>query len=314
MKLFHNGEMRALPPFDALIAFESALRHRSMTRAASELGLTQSAISHRLRKLEAFIGTPLLLRSSAGLATTAAGAALAEGLTGLLDDIAELRARSRAATQPATLKVGVGAALADYWLVRRLPQFAAANPGIPVELIVVESEMQSRTLDLDVSILWQQAATARASSTQRLLFQERVFPVSVPGLLPRGKPLRDARALARLPILHKGAADRSGGAEWSWPVWFERLGLGISPPPGLRFATIGTAIAASLQGAGVVLARSLLVHDALAERRLGRVLPPRWDMPSSKAHIVRWPAALSNVARVRAFVGWLMGETGAMAA
>jgi len=48
--------MRALPPFDSLIAFDAALRRRSMTLAASELGLTQSAISHRLRKLEAFMG------------------------------------------------------------------------------------------------------------------------------------------------------------------------------------------------------------------------------------------------------------------
>jgi LysR family glycine cleavage system transcriptional activator len=71
---------------------------------------------------------------------------------------------------------------------------------------------------------------------------------------------------------------------------------------------IGTAIAAALQGAGVVLARSLLVRDALAENRLCRVLPDNWDMPSSKAHVVRWPSALTQDRRVQKFVTWLTHE------
>ena len=118
--------MRALPPFDGLIAFDAALRHRSMTRAAGELGLTQSAISHRLKKLEGFVGARLLDRTGGGLLPTAAGVTLAEGLGRLLDEMAELRARSRASVRPRTLKIGLGSALANYWLVRRLPAFASA--------------------------------------------------------------------------------------------------------------------------------------------------------------------------------------------
>ena len=85
MNIVHSAGMRALPPFDGLIAFDAALRHRSMTRAATELGLTQSAISHRLKKLEGFVGTRLLDRTAAGLLPTAAGVTLAEGLGRLLD-------------------------------------------------------------------------------------------------------------------------------------------------------------------------------------------------------------------------------------
>ena len=76
--------MRSLPPFDALVAFDTALRHRSMTRAAAELGMTQSAVSHRLRRLEAYVGAPLLHRSPGGLSATPAGSALATGLADLL--------------------------------------------------------------------------------------------------------------------------------------------------------------------------------------------------------------------------------------
>ncbi|QCI68724.1 LysR substrate-binding domain-containing protein [Phreatobacter stygius] len=299
--------MRSLPPFDALVAFDTTLRHRSMTLAAAELGITQSAISHRLRRLESFIGAPLLSRTSAGLYATPTGAALAAGLADLLDGLADLRARCRVASAPAGLRVGVGAALADNWLVRRLPGFAQTYPAIAVELSIVETAAQAGAPDVDVQVLWLPAATARAASTQRLLFQEQVFPVCHPGLLPDG-PLVDPAGLARLPLLHKGPAGRPGGAEWSWSAWFERLGIAGPPPAGLRFGTVGTAIAAALQGAGVVLARSLLVHDALAEGRLVRVLPESWDMASSKAHLVRWPGALTGDPRVRQFVTWLTAE------
>lgn len=302
-------KMRSLPPFDALVAFDTALRHRSMTLAAAELGMTQSAVSHRLRRLEAYVGAPLLHRSPTGLHATPAGTALASGLADLLDGLSDLRARCRAVAVPSGLRVGVGAALADYWLVRRLPAFAAANAGMEVELTIVESEAELRAPDIDVHILWQPAATARSSSTQRLLFQEQVFPVCVPGLLPGGRTLRDPQALATLPLLHKGKPGRGQGAEWSWPVWFERLGIAGKPPAAaLRFGTIHTAIAAALQSAGVVMARSLLVHDALNDGRLVRVLPSSWDMPSSKAHVVRWPAALTGDERVSRFVKWAVAE------
>ena len=279
-----------------------------MTLAAGELGLTQSAVSHRLKKLEDFVGAPLLNRTGAGLSATPAGLTLAEGLGRLLDEMAELRARSRATLQRSSLKIGLGAALADHWLVRRLPEFAARHPGILIDLAIIENDVQARALELDVQIRWLPKANARASSTQRLLFEEMVFPVAAPSLLPRGRPLRHAGALASMPILHKGPAGRNDGAEWSWPVWFERLGIEAPVPPGIRFDTLGTAIAGALQGAGVVLARSLLVHDSLADRRLCRVVAPDWDVASTKAHVVRWPAALAGDKRVALFVAWLTRE------
>ena len=300
--------MRALPPFDGLIAFDAALRHRNMTRAASELGLTQSAISHRLKKLEAFVGTRLLDRTAGGLLPTEAGVTLAEGLGRMLDEMAELRARSRASLRPKTLKIGLGSALANCWLVRRLTAFASAHPDIAIELCIVEGDVQARALDLDVQIRWIPKAGARNTSTQRLLFDEMVFPVAVPSLLPRGRPLREPDVLGTLPVLHKGIAGRNDGAEWSWPVWFERLGVTTPVRAGLRFDNLGTAITAALQGSGVVLARSLLVHDALAEKQLSRVVSPDWDMACSKAHVIRWPAALASDRRVALFADWVVRE------
>ncbi len=298
--------MTRLPPFDALIAFDAAVRHGSMTRAAVELGLTQSAVSHRVRRLETFMGTPLLRRHNTGLLPTPAGEAIVDGLTKLLDDFAALRARCMVAAAPNRLRVGIGAALADNWLVRRLPDFAASCPQTSVELVVVENEAPELTAELDVRILWVPASELKATSTESPLFQERVFPVCHPSLLPSGFVLGDPSVLANLPLLHKGPAGRGTTAEWSWPAWLERLGLPPRTNESFRFASIGPAIAAAHEGAGIVLARSMLVHDALEEGRLVRVLPPGEDMPSSKAHIVRWPTVLRNDQRVKAFTSWLI--------
>lgn len=303
--------MRSLPPFDGLVAFDAVLRHGSATRAADALGLTQGAISHRLRRLEDWVGVPLLERQAGRLGPTAAGRALAAPLGEWLDGLAGIRARCRSAADSGCLKVAVGAALADLWLVRRLPMFASRAPGVEVELVVLRTDQDPRRLDADVHIAWTSDDRARDTPTQRRLFRESVFPVAAPRCLPDGRPLDDPASLVAMSRLHKGSRDTTTGAEWSWQTWFDRLGLGADTGPALRCDTIGTAIAAGLQGAGVVLARSLLVHDALDDGRLARVLAREWDMPSTKVHVARWQSAATREPRVAAFVEWLVAESNA---
>jgi len=298
----------SLPPFDTLQAFEAALRLGSMTLAARELGLTQSAVSHRLRRLEGFMGLPLLQRQSGGVQPTPAGEALREGLQALLDDLSALRSRCQLAAAPNRLRVGVSAAIADHWLVPRLPSFNAAYPHLAVELVVLENQHAEPPAGLDLRVLWLPLAELRPGVHQRALCAEQVFPVCHPALLPAGYVPGDARVLLQLPLLHKGRAGVDAAAEWSWPAWFKRLGLPGSPREQLRFETIGPAVSAALAGAGVVLARSMLVHDALVQGRLVRLLPPLHDQPSSKAHLVRWRHELRAEAKVHAFADWLVAQ------
>jgi LysR family glycine cleavage system transcriptional activator len=308
MNLVHTADMERLPPFDALVAFDAAVRLRSMTEAASELGLTQSAVSHRIRRLEAFMGAALLYRRGGGLAPTPAGEALTEGLDTLLVQLAELRARCVSASGRERLRVGVGAALTQAWLLRRLPDFTARHPHIAIELEIVDAEASAPAADLDVRLMWVPTDELRSTSTQRPLFQEQVFPVCRGSLLPAGFSPGDPSVLMDLPLLHKGRPGRGTSGEWSWPVWLTRLGLPPRPRESLRFASIDLAIAAAIEGAGVALGRTLLVHDALAEGRLVRVLPERWDMPCGKSYLIRWPSARCGDDRVRGFVDWLSAE------
>ncbi len=170
--------------------------------------MTQSAVSHRLRRLESFMGMPLLARTSGGMRATPAGEALSSGLGALMSGLGELRAQCRAAAGSAALRVGVSAALADYWLLARLPDFHARHSAVPIELIILESAAQAAQLDLDIAIHWLREGEARDTSTQRILFREHVFPVCHPRLL-QDPPLADPMGLAALPLIHKGATEGS---------------------------------------------------------------------------------------------------------
>ncbi len=296
--------MRPLPPFAPLVAFDAVMRHLSFTRAAAELGLTQSAVSHRLAQLEQHFGTALFHRLNPGLSPTAAGLALAPALREALDRLADLdRHVRRPVAGRSVLRVGAGPALSRWWLVRRLPDFAAAHADIRVELATVTSEAEGR--EADVWLRWLPRSAARRTSVTRPLFAEQVFPVCHPCLLARGKSLGD------LPLLHKGRPEAQG-AEWNWTTWFDRLGLDrpdAAGPGDLGFDTIDAALSAAAEGAGVALGRSLLVHDALADGRLARVLPPVFDLPSSKAHVAAWRPDLIDDPALGRFVTWMVQET-----
>lgn len=298
---------RTLPPLAPLLAFDAVMRYGSFTRAAAELGVTQSAVSHQLRRLEQHLGTRLLERLNPGIRLTPAGRALAGDVGTALDGLAALENHRRHRAHRSTLTVSAGAALSNWWLIRRLPRFAAAHPAITIDLVPSENG-SSPAQPVDVRILWMPGDEARRTTTQTPLFSERVFPVCAPSLLPAGQPLADTAGLLRLPLIHK---DSGGAGEWSWPVWLRRLGLQRPELKGgeLRFSEIGLSLTAAINGIGVALCRSLLVHDALRE---GRLVPALADesaiMTSSKVHVARWAPRLIGDRRVTLFVAWLAGE------
>ena len=309
MNIVHSAGMRALPPFDGLIAFDAALRHRSMTRAAGELGLTQSAISHRLKKLEGFVGARLLDRTGGGLLPTAAGVTLAEGT----------RAAARRDGR-ATRPLACGGAAADTQDRTGLGPCellaGAASDGVCVRL----SRYCDRTLHHRKRCSGARPRSRRAdpvdSQSRRArhidpapAFRRDGFSGGDPAPCCRAGGHCGSRTYSALyqyctRASPAGTTARNGRGRCGSNGWASRLPF----QAGLRFDNLGTAITAALQGSGVVLARSLLVHDALAEKRLCRVVSPDWDMTSSKAHVIRWPAALTSDRRVARFADWVVRE------
>jgi LysR family glycine cleavage system transcriptional activator len=293
--------MRRLPPFPELVAFEAVARLLSFTKAAAELCITQSAVSHRVRRLERFLGTRLLHRTNPGVALTAAGADLLPQLKAALDSLERLRPR-----RERRLRISAGSALCTCWLAGRLTAFMHQSPGMSIELVPVDSE-RSPVPEVDVRILWLDADDAPPVATMRPLFVEQVFPVCSPDFV-RELPIRqEAAALATLPLIHKVAHVEG---EWSWSVWLERLGIPAShrPEGELRFTDMGLTLSAAVNGGGVALTRSLLAHDALMNGRLTVPFPAAPPMVSTKRHFARWRRDRQGDPDIEAFVSWLAAE------
>jgi len=292
--------MRRLPPFAELVAFEAVARHLSFTRAAAELCVTQSAISHRVRRLEKYFGTPLVQRLNPGVALTAAGTALLPELVLMLDGLARLGGK-----RERRLRVAAGNALCTWWLAGRLSNFMAQRPGISIELVPIGNDAPSIP-EVDVRILWIGAGEEPTGPTQATLFNEHVFPVCSPRLLPNQRPLRDPQTLGTMKLLHKTA---HATGEWSWSVWFERLGIDNKRRGGeLRFADVSLVMSAAVDGAGIALARTLLAHDALRDGRLIVPIAGLEPMISAKKHVARWRRNKADDPDINAFVAWLVAE------
>jgi LysR family glycine cleavage system transcriptional activator len=234
---------------------------------------------------------------------TSAGAALLPDLVRALESLAQLPDRARSARQ-AALRIGVAASLTTWWLASRLDRFVAEHPDIALDVITLASRVEPETMDVDLWLDWLPERSIRASTTQRPLPVEQVFPVCAPGIAPEGIGRERLRGV---PLVWKGAPETIGTAiEWDWASW---LPAGARPAPAaVRHRELGSAQGAAVAGAGAVLTRTLLAADALAAGSLVRLLPPEDSMACSKIHVVRWRSDLVGDSRVRRVAGWLVAE------
>jgi LysR family glycine cleavage system transcriptional activator len=279
------------PSLRAIAAFEAAARHESFTKAADELNLTQSAISHAIRSLELRLGVDLFDRFGRTVALTEAGRAFVSRLRLSLNLISE------AFEQPhrlgrTRLVVAASAGLAERVLAARLPAFLRNHPDRELELRTVIGAAEVTAGEADVAILY--GAGACAGLTQRRLAGEALFPVTAPGHdLPR-RP----EELARLPLIHQ--------PEHPWRLWLEQVGLPDLPTAAALTADSQVAaIELARSGAGVALARGLLVRDDLRAGRLVRLFEAEAALREDYAAV--WNPASSRADLIRPFVDWLAG-------
>lgn len=282
------------PSLRAIAAFEAAARHESFTKAADELNLTQSAISHAVRSLELRLGVDLFDRYGRTVALTEAGRAFVSRLRLSLNLISEA---FEAPARPgrARLVVTASAGLVERVLAARLPGYLAAHPDRELELRTAAGVAEVAGGEADLAVLY--GAGACAGLTQRRLAGEALFPVAAPAAdLPR-RP----EDLVRAPLIHQ--------PEHPWRLWLEQVGLGELPTPAALTAdSHGAALALARSGAGVCLARGLLVRDDLRAGRLVRLFEAEAALPDDYAAV--WNPGSPRADAIRAFVDWLAGVLG----
>lgn len=299
-----GGAVKRLPSLDSLRAYEAAARHLSFTKAAEELCVTQSALSHRVSDLEEELGLKLFRRLPRRLELSAEGETLAEGVRRGLAEIHRALAAIDQRQGAGPLTVSVLPSFASRWLIPRLPSFRALHPDIEVRISADAAPADLRGGAADLALRFGRGSYPGLHVVR--LMADAVVPVCSPRLLEGQAPIVRPQDILRLPLLHDvvAAADGSGA---DWPSWFQFAGVqDVACGDGLRFNQALLTLEAAANGLGVALARRSLISEDLASRRLVEMLP--LAAPTSFAYFaVCLPEAATRPA-VAAFLDWLLGE------
>jgi LysR family glycine cleavage system transcriptional activator len=279
--------------------------------AATDLALTQSAVSHQIRALEDHLGVRLFQRRHRGIEITPDGRTFLEGVRAGLDSILLASERIRNQHRVGVLTVAFPAAFAIWWLVPRLGRFAAQYPEIEVRIATFEGHEPDLLRDgIDVAVVKRPAKAAAHNPLEMPLLSEVVFPVCSPSLLNGASSLRHPSDLTKHSLIECDAAEVED-VEFAWSTWLPRLGLdGTSPPRQLRFSQFGPALSAAVDGLGIALGRSPMVDAELAAGRLVRPFPKRVAAKASDVFALTWRDAHSarDDQRIAAFRDFALDE------
>ncbi|WP_207482905.1 transcriptional regulator GcvA [Arenibaculum pallidiluteum] len=289
---------RPLPSLPALRAFEAAARHRSFGRAAAELLVTQSAISHQIRKLEAELGVPLFTRRTRGVDLTEAGTRYLAVVAEAFDRIAGETARLRGPA-PRLLRVSLLASFAANWLVSRLPRFNALHQGITVILDPAIRPVDLAAEGIDLAVRYGRGGWEGVRS--RRLMGERICPVCSPALLERGPPLREPRDVLGHPLLLSYSRE-----PLEWPAWSRSAGVDLSGAREVMLHDYNIVLQAALEGQGVAMGRRALLSERLRDGSLVEPFPGT-AVTDATAYWILLPAA-GGTPEAEIFADWLAEE------
>jgi LysR family transcriptional regulator, glycine cleavage system transcriptional activator len=287
-----------LPSLNGLRAFEAAARHLSFTQAASELNVTQTAISHQIRRLEEELGIRLFVRKNRALALTPEAKEYLPGIRAAFNDLRLATDRLlRRGDKDNVLTVSTLASLAAKWLLPRLSAFQETHPEIDVRITTSTGLVDFSNGDVDAAIRYGRGYWPGLRA--EWLMADEMFPVCSPALLTGKKPLRSPEDLKDHVLLH----NTNNGDDWR--LWLTAAGLpaDISRQPGITFDLILMTVQAAIDGLGVAMGRTTYVKDDIAKGRL--VVPFEITLPADAGFYIVSPEGVTDSPKLRAFRQWV---------
>jgi LysR family transcriptional regulator, glycine cleavage system transcriptional activator len=288
-----------LPPLSSLRVFEAAARHNSFRKAAEELNLTASAVSHGVQTLESWLGVELFHRETRGLRLTAAGEAYAPLVNQALTVLAKATDQLPGRKATGTLSVSAAPTFAHKILLPRLERFALQFPDIRVRIDTSQRLVDLTLDDFDIAIRF--APMKRPASNWTLLATETLVPVCSPRFREQLEGPLDASLLSRVPLIHVTIT-----ADWAY--WFRLSGLEVPPSfdDGLRVDTMQMAADAAIRGLGVTLGRRPLLDEDIDS---GRLVPLfEQSIPSGSGYWLVTAQTDFQKPEVRLFKRWMLSE------
>ena len=285
-------------PLTQLRAFEAACRLGSFAAAAQELAVTPSAVSHAIRDLERMLGTVLFQRSPRKIEPTPEGRTLYQHVTRGFDQL-QRGLQEITTAGPARIRVHCAPSFAAQWLSPRLGRFLGLYPAVELKLSASPDYPLFPSEEYDLSIVY--GEPRQTDMVAIPLGQETVCPLCTPGIASRVTVIDD---LLSVPLV------RSDHNRVTWPMWFDANSAISATPAGPRFDRSFMAIAAAVNGVGVVLESTRLAERELQSGQLVAPLEGRSQSLRHVAHWMVWPKGVERKQAFRSFVSWLVDELG----
>jgi DNA-binding transcriptional LysR family regulator len=289
-----------------LRAFEAVARHLNFRAASEEMALTQSAVSRQIQSLEEEVGVGLFLRHTRAVELTDAGAQLLLAVQQSLPRIDGAVRQIRQSAGRKSVSLTTFASFASMWLIPRLEAFQRDNPEIDIRIDASDAALDMDMADVDLALRYGPQDNMPAGSLR--LFGENITPVASPWLIKSNPPIKTPADIARFTLIEAGDAHRTH-LEWlTWRRWFDVNKMGRAQPRRWLFFNYAyQMVQAALTGQGLVLARSSLIAESLANGDLVEVLPQhRMDSPMSYWLIIGPRSALRP--EIQAFCEWLKAQ------
>lgn len=285
-----------LPSLNGLRAFETVARHMSFTKAAEELSVTQTAVSHQIRRLEAELGVALFLRLNGGLALSEDGQAYLPGVRAAFQTLRFSTEQLLESRDKSVLTISTLVSFASKWLLPRLPSFQQAFPAIDVRISASTERVDFRKDAIDAAIRYGRGDWKGLRAD--FLMSDEVFPVCSPAL---AQTLRAPADLANHTLLQV-----SGVTAGDWGAWLRAAG---QPPqlaegPRMTFDLAMMAVQAAVDGQGVCIGRSTYVEDDLRAGRL--VAPFGLRLKDELGFYLVTPDETAESKKIVAFRAWLL--------
>lgn len=290
----HSQHIPHIPPITGLMAFEAVARNGSFSKAADELSITQSAVSHRISQLESLVGASLLIRIGHTVSLTPTGKELMpfvrEGLGCLREGLDRISTEGKP-----TVKISLAPAIAANWLVRRLSAFHRRHPEINLDIHVTSKNVNLRAGEADVAI---RCGNGRWDGLEAIeLIPVNIVAVCSPAYRRAHPWLTTLEDMERATLLRHG--------DVPWKDWFARLGVDAgAPAAGASFSEMSLLIAAAECSQGIALVFDVLVERQLQDGTLVRPVPQH--VVSDRAYHIVTPSGTPRSEALQAFIDWLL--------
>ncbi|WP_197278345.1 LysR family transcriptional regulator [Rhizobium sp. AAP43] len=288
---------RFLPSLSLLAAFEAAARTGSITAAARELDLTQSAVSRQIKALESQLGVELFLRERQTIRLTVAGDGYAREIREALRRISSASLNLRANPHGGTLNLAILPTFGARWLAPRLGHFLALNPGITINLVTRIAPFDFRLDSIDAAIHFGDAVWPGAELM--FLMQEETVPACSPAFKAAHR-IAEPGDLLSVPLLHLTTRPDA------WERWFTHAEVPFGSVHGMLFDQFATVSQAAIGGLGVALLPTFLFRDELERGNLVAAIDQ--PMASQQRYYLACPKERASYPPLVAFRDWILGE------